>query len=70
MVSHGLLEQAKALSVEERWELVDALLETLEPGCSPGELELAREGLRRYRAGPGATVDADEFFDQLGRKYT
>ncbi|MDR1449578.1 MAG: hypothetical protein LBI84_05150 [Propionibacteriaceae bacterium] len=70
MVSAAFLEQVRAMSVDERWEIVDAVLETIEPGYSPEELEIAREGLRRYRANPEATVDAEEFLGELARRYT
>ncbi|MDR1189828.1 MAG: hypothetical protein LBK95_20645 [Bifidobacteriaceae bacterium] len=65
MVDATFLEQAKAMSVEDRWTIVDTLLDTLEPGPSAEELEIARDGLRRHRANPEATVDADMFFDAL-----
>ncbi|MDR1428054.1 MAG: hypothetical protein LBJ08_09930 [Bifidobacteriaceae bacterium] len=54
MVSAAFLEQVRGMSVEERWEIVDAVLETLEPGHSPEELEIARDGLRRYRENPAS----------------
>ena len=49
------------MPAEDRWEIVDALLGTLDPGFAPDELYVARESLRRYQAVPHATVDAHEF---------
>jgi hypothetical protein len=69
MVSPALLSQTKALSPEDRWELVEALLDTLEPRYSPEDLAVAQEGLRRYRANPEATVAAEQALDELARRY-
>jgi hypothetical protein len=44
-------------------------LETLDTGYSLDELAVAREALRRHRADPGATAEAEVFFDGLGRRY-
>jgi hypothetical protein len=59
------MDQVKALSADDRWQVVDALLATLEPAYGEDELESAREGLRRHRANPEAAVDAAEFMAQL-----
>jgi putative addiction module component (TIGR02574 family) len=69
MVSSALLRQAKALSPDDRWELVEALLDTLEPRHSPEELAVAQDGLRQYRANPEATIAAEQVLDELARKY-
>jgi hypothetical protein len=69
MVSPVLLEQAQALPAEERWELVDALLVSLDVGYSETELAEALEGLREYRAHPQAVTDADAVITRLRRQY-
>lgn len=58
------------MPAEDRWEIVDALLGTLDPGFTQDELALAREGLRRYQADPQATVDAQEFIANRRRTHT
>jgi len=68
MVSPAFLAQAKAMPAEDRWEIVDALLGTLDPGCTPDELSVARAGLRRYRTDPQDTVDAHEFIASRRRQ--
>ena len=58
------------MPAEDRWEIVDTLLGTLDPGFTPDELATARESLRRYQADPQATVDAHEFITDLRRQHT
>jgi hypothetical protein len=57
------------MSVEDRWEIVDVLLETLRGDSSDEALEQALEGLRYFRERPEDVVDSDEFIAELHRQY-
>ena len=58
-----LLEQAKQLPLDERAELVDALLETIDASDPDRDREWSDEAqsrLRAYRSGELSATDADE----------
>ncbi|MDR1152971.1 MAG: hypothetical protein LBK72_10990 [Bifidobacteriaceae bacterium] len=69
MVSAAFLEQAAAMSVEDRWVIVDTLLETLRGDSSDEAVEQALEGLRYFREHPEEAQDSDEFIAELHRQY-
>jgi hypothetical protein len=69
MVSPAFLEQAAAMSVEDRWVIVDTLLETPRGDSSDEAVGQALEGLRYFREHPKEVVDSDEFIAELHRRY-
>ncbi|MDR1295597.1 MAG: hypothetical protein LBK59_11730 [Bifidobacteriaceae bacterium] len=69
MVSAAFLEQAAATSVEDRWVIVDTLLETLRGDSSDEAVDQALEGLRYFRENSEDAQDSDEFIAELHRQY-
>ena len=57
MVSPALLEQAQALSTEDKLVLIDALWQSVDGSATDVELAIALDGLKAYQEDPDAVRD-------------